>query len=201
MASIDEVRLNSAELTRLLERVKSTSVTRGDSSECREDWSRACSDFHEQFDRLAFPGGNEGRAKAREGDAAALKTAIVYLIADPRHFRSGYEKEDIWGWLKRSKLTISQVALLERVALGYLDRRISREFWGMCKAMARIGRAGFWAQVAERARLNGTPEAFRAVFLLSYGASIHAGAWNRRLLYRSVILQKYVKKVAGTGES
>lgn len=61
----------------------------------------------------------------------------------------------------------------------------------MCKTMARLGDSEFWATVSLRARAQGTPEALRALYLLTFGANIHAGAKLRHSIYRAGIEQKY----------
>lgn len=183
MISLKQIQRNSAELRRLNERIHETFKRRGDSPAHRADWEGACEEFHARFDGLSFPGGEEALGRVRCNDPGALDAAVKFLAADPYHFRSGYTKEYLWHWLQHCKLSPSQRDALEAAALVYLERRISREFWSMCKAMARLGRSGFWSKVSARTQLIGTPSAFRAFCLLTYGANIQAGSNLRRSIY------------------
>ena len=174
MCKLETIEQNSRELQRLWKRIASTNAVRVRSPEFRKEWEKACLEFHAAFDRLAFPGGSSAIKAVQNGDPEAINVAISFLLADPYHLRSGYLKADIWRWIQRSKLGNGQLVRLEKAALKYLDRRISREFWNMCTAMARLGRSGFWCRVTERAMLLGTPEGFRAL------------CGNRRAFYRKV---------------
>lgn len=191
MPSQSQILKNSAELRRLSDRIHETVRTRSNSQEDRAEWQHACAEFHQKFDSLCFPGGAEMFSRVRENDPAALEAAIRFLVADPYHFRSGYLKENLWRWLRHYRLSISARNRLEKAAFLYLDRRISREFWSMCKAMAHLGGSEFWAKVSLRARTQGTPEALRALYLLTFGANIHAGAKLRHSIYRAWIEHKY----------
>jgi hypothetical protein len=54
-------------------------------------WQDACRIFHDTYNDLAFPGGlDEGMALLKNQDPSTIITAIAYLKADPRCFRSGY---------------------------------------------------------------------------------------------------------------
>jgi len=191
MVTVKQIQENSSELRRLNERINTTFLSRSNSPELRAEWERACAEFHQRFDALAFPGGSERLSRVRANDQTALRAAVMFLEADPYHFRSGYLKEYLWHWLQHCSLSSSDRARLEIAALLYLDRRISREFWSMCKAMARLGRADFWSRVSARAQVTGTPEAVRALCLLTHGANVHAGANLRRTIYRSWLMRKY----------
>ncbi|GAA5081865.1 hypothetical protein GCM10025759_32680 [Lysobacter panacisoli] len=190
MVSLKRIRESSAEIRRLNERIGQTVLTRSNSPAEREAWERACAEFHQRFDSLAFPGGHEVLDRIRADDPSAVEAAVSFLVADPYHFRSGYLKEYLWRWLPHCSLTSSARTRLEHAALKYLDRRISREFWNMCKAMALLGRSEFWATVCAKSQIVGTPEAFRAVCLLTYGADVHAGARLRRSIYHGWMTRK-----------
>lgn len=191
MLSQSQILKNSAELRRLSDRIHTTVRTRSSSREDRAQWEHACAEFHQRFDNLSFPGGAEMFSRVRENDPAALEAAVRFLVADPYHFRSGYLKEYLWRWLPHCRLSTSARNRLEKAALHYLDRRISREFWNMCKAMTHLGSSEFWSQVSLRARVQGTSEALRALYLLTFGADIHAGAKLRRLIYSAWLTNKY----------
>lgn len=191
MLSQSQILKNSAELRRLSDQIHTTVRTRSNSQEDRAQWKHACAEFHQQFDSLFFPGGAEMFSRVRKNDPDALEAAIRFLVADPYHFRSGYLKEYLWRWLRHCQLSTSARNRLEKAALLYLDRRISREFWIMCKTMAQIGDSEFWAKVSVRAQAQGTPQALRALYLLTFGADIHAGGKLRRSIYSAWLTHKY----------
>lgn len=181
MKSLERIKHNSQEINRLLARINVLVQARDASPAQRAEWQAACEEFYARYDRLCFPGGAAILERVRSGDPDAIEAAVQFLLADPYHFRSGYLKERLWRWLARLPLSASARNRLERAALSYLDRRICREFWAMCKTMARIGRAQFWSQVAERA----VPGDVRATLLLAHGANVHAGARARHLFYQA----------------
>lgn len=191
MTTIKEIHRTSAELRRLKDRIDVTVKTRWDSRSHQAEWERACVEFQQRGDSLYFPGGSETLGRVRRNDPDALDAAVKFLAADPYHFRSGYMKEYLWRWLQHCTLTPAHRSSLERAGLLYLERGITREFWSMCKAMARLGRPEFWSKVTAEAQVVGTPQAFRAFCMLTYGANIHAGANLRRSVHRSWISKKY----------
>ncbi|XLZ72844.1 hypothetical protein ABT364_12985 [Massilia sp. SR12] len=189
MRSLERIQQNSLEINRLLARINALATERYASLAQRADWQAACEDFYTRYDRLCFPGGAAMLERVRGGDPAAIDAAVQFLLADPYHFRSGYLKQRLWRWLARLPLTAGARARLERAALAYLDRRVRREFWAMCKAMPRIAGAGFWRAAAAKA-LPATadvrdPVARRATLLLAHAASVHAGAQARQRFYQS----------------
>ena len=48
---------NAKRVTQLHDRIHETVKRRDSSPEARAEWSRACAEFHAQYDALAFPGG------------------------------------------------------------------------------------------------------------------------------------------------
>jgi len=191
MFSAQHIKKNSEELVRLQARIHSTFLSRAVSEEHWSQWKDACAECHQRFDMLVFPGGGKMLLRVRENDPVALEAAVRFLAIDPYHFRSGYIKEYLWKWLLHCKLSRSARGRLEQAALGYLDRRITREFWIMCKAMAQLGRTEFWLKVSERALKADGPEAKRAYFLLVHGASVHAGALVRRAFHHDYTMRRY----------
>lgn len=189
MQSLDRIQQNSQEINRLLARINALVQERHVSPAQRAAWQAACEDFYARYDSLCFPGGAAMLERVRSGDPLAVDAAVSFLLADPYHFRSGYLKERLWRWLARLPLSARARGGLERAALAYLERRICREFWAMCKAMARIGSAGFWRDAALRAlpAAGAAPGALarRATLLLAYGANVQAGALARHRFYQS----------------
>jgi len=181
MESLERIKQNSCEINRLLARINALVQERDASPAQRAEWQAACEDFYARYDRLCFPGGAAMLERVRSGAPDAVEAAVQFLLADPYHFRSGYLKERLWRWLAHLQLSASASSRLERAAISYLDRRICREFWAMCKTMARIGHAQFWSQVAGRA----LPGDVRATLLLAHGANVQAGAQARHLFYQA----------------
>ena len=94
----------------------------------------ACEAFHAQYDQLAFPGGLErGLALLSEKDPDTVDTAIAFLEADPRFFRSGYIKEKLLSRLKHVALSQHQVKRLGRLAIRSVDSGGRREFHGYAR--------------------------------------------------------------------
>jgi len=189
MLSLQEILDNSTEIRRLCDRIKITGPVMHLSSEHRKAHDVACKEYHQRFDSLAFPGGGAMLNRVRQNDPIAIESAIRFLVADPYHFRSGYIKEYLWRWLKHCELSMSARNRLEMAALLYMDRRVSREFWDMCKSMALLGRDSFWVSVAQKARLTDLP-AKRAGLLLVHGANLRAGAHLRWAIWHENIMRK-----------
>jgi hypothetical protein len=174
---------NSAELCRITHRINVSVQKRNNSAVEKAHWEQACIEFHNSFDRLVFPGGSELFYRVRENDPTALEAAVRFLEADPYHLRSGYLKERLWRWLPHLTLSSTEQKRLEKAALQYLDRQISREFWSMCKSMNRIGSAEFWTTVEHCSQSQETPKSFRALRLFTFKTSIHAGSKLRCKTY------------------
>src|ERR1700754_354759 len=96
MLTVEQIRTNSARLRKLNERIEVTARSRSRSPAEREEWERACAEFHSRFDELFFPGGSAVYEQVRHRDPEAVEAAVRFLEADPRHFRSGYAKEHLW---------------------------------------------------------------------------------------------------------
>jgi hypothetical protein len=191
MLSIEDIQTNSARLRELNHEIHETFRKRDKGPQELANWEAACAAFHKHFDDLCFPGGAAVLEQIRSGDSAAVESAIRFLTADPRHFRSGYLKEFVWRVIPRLNLSAADIERLEGVAFNYLQKQISREFWYMCRAMARVGTQKLWQRVTQQLG-NGDPlVAKRASYLLAFSASVHAGAVIRRQVYRDVIREKY----------
>lgn len=91
----------------------------------------ACEAFHEAYDSLAFPGGLRlGLDKLRDSDPEAVASAIAYLEAEPRFFRSGYIKETILRRMKQCSFSDAQQALLAKLIVHSIDQGGRREHVG-----------------------------------------------------------------------
>jgi hypothetical protein len=185
IASHETIKRNSAELNDIKCRIAKSLPERGD------DWQAAVREFHSRFDELSFPGGGKALAMLRAGDPFAVESALRFLEVDPIHFRSGYIKERLWLRLRRLQLSRSSVSRMEQVGFAHLERRISREFWCMAKAMHYVAGSGFWHDVATSARSDDLPRRLRATCLLAHDANLQAGAMVRRDLFRSWLRSSY----------
>ena len=144
-ARIQSILDASAKLDALHERIHETVRTRDRSAEDRKRWSDACAEFHRSYSTLFYPGGDASLDALKRHDADAIETALDFLDADPRHFRSGYTKEEIWRRLRNAPLKDSVKQRLEEVALRYLDRPVGREFWYMARVMSVVTSSATWA--------------------------------------------------------
>ena len=191
MMSVCHILRDSAELNRLRGRINATFLDRQLSKEHWSVWSDACKDFHSEFEHLVYPGGTVMLNRVRQQDPVALQTAVVFLLADPMHFRSGYLKEHLWRWLAHCPLRASELSQLERAALRYLDRTASREFFAMCKFMHRRGRDRFWSSVSTTLLSSDVAKVRRAELLLIPKGSLFAGAMARRRIMRNLAHERY----------
>lgn len=170
--SIDRMRAireNAEQLATLYQSVRAAYGRRYSSPADREAWETACARFHAQYGVLYYPGGEASLQALREGKDEGIEIALDFLEVDPRFFRSGYLKEQLWTQLRRCRFTRKQQPRLERVALAYTHRPIGREFWYMCRAMAQLATPGFWTEVrAWSEQQEGTRVGTRSAYLALY---------------------------------
>jgi hypothetical protein len=106
---------NAKRVTELHNRIHETVRHRDTTPESREQWSRACAEFHDQYDGLAFPGGYEaGLQKIQAGDGRAIEDALAFLEVRPYFFRSQYMRTKLTRLLKRAQLSARQADRLRR---------------------------------------------------------------------------------------
>jgi hypothetical protein len=109
------IQKNAKRVADLHDRVHETFERRDTSPEARVEWSRACSEFHSQYDALAFPGGYEaGLQKIQKGDARAIEDALAFLEVRPYFFRSQYMRTKLVRLLKRAQLSARQSERFQR---------------------------------------------------------------------------------------
>jgi hypothetical protein len=120
-AMIKQILKNAEEINKLTKTVNETVKHRNTDEQA---WHRATQEFHAAYDRLAFPGGlKEGLERLKQHDPSAIKLAVIYLEANPYHFRSGYSKEKIAQILKQVPLTDDQKQrLLTAIAAAASDK-------------------------------------------------------------------------------
>jgi hypothetical protein len=103
------IQRNAAEIVRLHERVQETVRHRDKNAESQEEWKRACAEFHEKFDALAFPDGYQNAAeRIRAADPYAIEAALCFLELRPYFFRSGYMYRALMRKAKRAALSAAQ---------------------------------------------------------------------------------------------
>jgi hypothetical protein len=80
-------------------------------------WSRACAEFHSEYDALAFPGGYEaGLKRIQAGDGRAIEDALTFLEVRPYFFRSQYMRTKLTRLLRHAPLTAQQAERLQRAS-------------------------------------------------------------------------------------
>jgi hypothetical protein len=141
---IQEIHKPSAKIVSLNKRIDETLRKRSRGPAEREEWSKACAEFHRLYPELFYPGGDNSLDALKRDESAAIQTALDFLDADPVHFRSGDTKEEVWRRLRVTSLTAGDKLRLEGIALRYLERRIEREFWVMGRVMSKLGSDEFW---------------------------------------------------------
>jgi len=191
MDRIAQIIKNSASLNALNRQINEILKLRDRSPEGKELWSTACKRFREAFDDLFFPGGVAILLKVGAFDSSAIQAAIDFLVADPVHFRSGYIKEDLWRKVPKWTLSDNDRDRIEKAALSYLDKQIRRDFWYMCRAMARIGTPSFWQQVEQRLCSENALIVKRASYLFAYSQGLNPGEQLRRQVHYEVLRKKY----------
>jgi hypothetical protein len=103
-----------------------------------------------------------------DGNLRGIDSIIAFLQADEYDFGSGYVKERCWHLLKRVRLNETQKRRLRVLGIRYLQRRMRREFWYMCRFMPMIADDGFRSQVDELANSNELNVRDRAILLQAY---------------------------------
>ena len=122
-----QVQSNAAKIVELRRRVLETCIFRDDGAEQKAEWKQACSEFHEHYYDLAFPGGVFGaRDRMRAGDEHAIEYAIAFLEVRPFFFRSGYMYQEYMRVLRNCPLSISQRQRYDRIHAKYLLYRETR---------------------------------------------------------------------------
>jgi hypothetical protein len=130
-----------------------------------------------------------------EADPEAL---VRFLEKDPFCFRSGYMKERYWRLLKRLSLTETQKKRLRKVAIAYLDKPMSREFWQMCRFVWTIADEPFRHDINRLTKSKDTGVQQRAAFLSAYLESPEQGAAVRnefRRAVREANLRRYYERL------
>ena len=118
------------------------------------DLSEACTEAHRLWyaaiERAYLPGFGEDVARLQAGSAAGMEGAVSFLEADPIFYRTGYIKEKLIRYIKRSMLTPGHSARLQAVVLSVVDRRDGREFRAYCRLACKVDSPEFREQLNQR---------------------------------------------------
>lgn len=96
---------NAALLRKLHETMHETFRHCSEGPEALEAWQRACREFHDRWDELAFPGGlQSGLRRIKAGDKESIEAAIRYLELRPFYFRAQYTRNIFTRLLKQQAL-------------------------------------------------------------------------------------------------
>ena len=124
----EQIMLNAERINQLEARIDETLKFRDKNEHKRREWLKACSDFHNQYDSLAFPGGFNGAFKRlSEGEQVTMEAAICFLECRPYFFRSGYMFKDILRKAKKAPLSSEQRARLDYITEAYRLYRANKK--------------------------------------------------------------------------
>jgi hypothetical protein len=116
----------------------------------------------------------------RQSAPGAVERSLQFLEEDPNFHGSGYLKEAIWRRFMHTDAPPRQLRRLEAVALSYVGRRMTREFWYMARTMAERASYAFWEDVRAASQGPDRAQKRRAVTLLAYERGTAAGEAMRK---------------------
>ena len=85
--------------------------------------------------------------KLKAGNQNGVEEIILFLEKDYYSHGSGYLKEKAWKYLRRADLNEIQKARLCAVAISYVQTRLCREFFPMCRCICLIADENFREQI------------------------------------------------------
>ena len=136
---MSEFEENARKLRELHTKIHATFANRDNGTNELIEWEKACKDFHEQYNDLAFPGGlDKQQMQLDKLEPHAIEMAIQFLEADPWFFRSGYLKTVFTRRLKRASLTEDQILRLNIVILSMVKCEGRRELRSFCRLARAI---------------------------------------------------------------
>lgn len=142
------IREHAQEIETRYSAIKKTYEEKSKDSRAKTKWEEACRKFHSSYDQLAFPGGlAAGVEQLKNGDPAAIETAIVFLSTDPYFFRSGYIKETILRYLNRVVLNKKQIEQVQAILLERIAGEGRREFRSYCRLAKKVIDEAFIAKI------------------------------------------------------
>ncbi|MBA0342288.1 hypothetical protein D7U87_16485 [Stenotrophomonas maltophilia] len=121
------IRANADEINRLRQLIRDTAGARWRGPEERERHAAACAEFHQHYERLAFPGGYANALKRlAEHDPNTLDVALTFLEVRPYFFRSGYMWKTLLKRVQRVAMGTKQHARLQKILDAYAAYRVGR---------------------------------------------------------------------------
>jgi hypothetical protein len=162
----DRIRRAAELVEETQQRLNAAVEQRHTSREAQARWEDAAHEWHEAM-ALLYPADFwDGIERLRNGERDAIEPAITFLEVDPWVFRSGYAKETILRFLKRTDLDDEQAARLRRVILAAVDAGDRREFRGYCRLARRVVDDDLRLALLERLRSSDRGRARRALWVL-----------------------------------
>lgn len=110
-----------------------------------------------------------------------LDYILHYLVDDPYAIGTGYAKEMAWRRLRSIALSRLETEFLRCVALSYVKKRFSREFFSMCQFFANSDDATLRSQLRKTLGQTDCKQRTRAEILDAYVISRLLGDCRRRL--------------------
>ncbi len=118
---------NADEINHLYERINVTVSKRSGGDGALQAWSDACSEFHMNYDRLAFPGGLENLDEdILSGNKIRIESALDFLDVRPYFHRSGYLYTRLIRRLKNAPLEGDQKERFDAFMVKYHEYRANR---------------------------------------------------------------------------
>ena len=119
---------NAVEINRLHCRIQEAVTRRGESEELRQEWSRACQEFHTKYNKLCIPGGWDDGFLDRivAGDPSTIEIALCFLEVRPYFFRSGYHWKTILQKCRRAPMSGEQAERFARLLDKYAQWKMLR---------------------------------------------------------------------------
>src|SRR5438552_3052486 len=127
----------------------------------------------------------------KKGNYRNLETIIRFLEKDEYRFGSGYLKEQVWKTLAKVNLTERQKERIFNIAISYLNKRMQREFWYMCRFVYRISNDNFKRNVENLAKSENKGVNIRANLLLAYLINPNIGEEKRHEFHNECLSKKY----------
>lgn len=133
----------------------------------------------------------ELRQAIKRTDPTLLEDFIRFLENDPIGYRTGYNKEIVWRYIRRYPLNEEQIHRLEEAAFRCLARPMTPEFKSMYQTMSHIATEAFWKRVEGILQADNPIIQINAYCLYAYSKGIYAGE-KLRLEMKDVKFQLWV---------
>jgi hypothetical protein len=149
------IRQTEAQLGRLHAALHEAAQLRHASAAARAAWQLAAERFHRYNSPVFELWGKEAREGVRSGRDGWRESALLYLDAQPRFFRSGYLRDHLSHLLKGSNLSNDECEHLRATMLKAVPHRPSvGRFCYDCRLAARLSNARFEQALVELTALK-----------------------------------------------